>query len=399
MRTGGAGVLQRSVRSLYLHVPFCSHKCHYCDFYSLVDKQDRQQAFTDRLIRELHGLSDPAQGPALRTIFVGGGTPSLLRLDLWRRLIDALDDCFDLSEIRRGEGEFTVECNPESVSPELLGLLRAGGVDRISMGAQSFHRAHLKTLERQHDPATVGAAIRMARDEGFRRLSVDLIFGIPGQSLEDWRRDLDSALALETEHLSCYNLTYEQGTAMTARLQRGEFAPADEDVEVEMYEFTERHLASAGLLRYEVSNYAKPGCESRHNLSYWRQEEWLAAGPSASGHVAGWRWKNVPRLDDYLRESSDGLPDVVDVEPPDASRALRERIWTGLRLREGLDSDATLAEVRAISVRASERLAAVVATNRASGMLTDADGRWALTDRGMLIADGIVVDFMAALDD
>lgn len=398
LRTGGAGALPSSVRSLYVHVPFCSHKCHYCDFYSLVDTQDRQLAFAERLIRELHGLSRHATGSPLRTVFVGGGTPSLLRVELWQRLLSALDSTFDLSAIRRGDGEFTVECNPESVTPILLQVLKAGGVDRISMGAQSFHHAHLKTLERLHNPASVRAAIGMARDSGFQRLSIDLIFGIPGQSLDDWKRDLDTALELETEHLSCYNLTYEQGTAMTARLQRGEFSPADEDLEVEMYEFTERHLASAGFARYEVSNYSKPGCESRHNLAYWRQEDWLAAGPSASGHVAGWRWKNVPRLDDYLRASEDGLPDAIDVESPDAARALRERLWTGLRLSEGLDAKRFLEDVRSVDSSASERLALAVAKSRDAGMLTDGNGRWALTKRGMLIADGIVVDFMSALD-
>ena len=398
LRTGGAGTLRGNVRSLYLHVPFCSHKCHYCDFYSLVDTQDRQEAFVERLIRELHGLSPfAAQGP-LRTVFVGGGTPSLLRMDLWERLLETVADRFDLSEIQQGRGEFTVECNPESVTPELLEALRAGGVDRISMGAQSFHASHLKTLERLHNPATVRPAIQMARDAGFDRLSVDLIFGVPGQTLDEWRSDLDSALALGTEHLSCYNLTYEKGTAMTARLNRGEFSPADEDVEVDMYELTVEHLAAAGLRRYEISNYSKPGCESRHNLAYWRQEEWLAAGPSASGHVAGWRWKNVARLDDYLRASPDGLPEVADAEAPDAARATRERMWTGLRLWEGLDAVSTLEEVRTFDPRAAERLRAAANKARDQGVLDEMDGRWVLNKRGMLVADSIVVDFMAALD-
>ncbi|MBX3380448.1 MAG: radical SAM family heme chaperone HemW [Phycisphaeraceae bacterium] len=398
MRTGGAEAHLRSVRSLYLHVPFCSHKCHYCDFYSLVDTQDRQEVFAERLIRELHGLSRFAAGGPLKTVFVGGGTPSLLRVDLWEALLAEIEGQFDLSAIRAGEGEFTVECNPESVSARLLETLRRGGVDRLSMGAQSFHLQHLKTLERLHNPETVGPAIAMARDAGFERLSVDLIFGIPGQSLDDWCRDLDSALGLGTEHLSCYNLTYEQGTAMTARLQRGDFAPADEDLEVDMYELTVAHLAAAGLRRYEVSNYSKPGQESLHNLAYWRQEEWLAAGPSASGHVAGWRWKNVPRLDDYLRAAPDGLPDVADSEPPDAARALRERMWTGLRLREGLDAARLLHDVRVMEASGVDRLRAAADKAHREGLLEDSGNRWTLTDRGMLIADAIVVDFMAALD-
>lgn len=398
MRTAGAELQQESVRSLYLHVPFCSHKCHYCDFYSLVDTQDRQEAFTQRLIQELHGLAPFAAGTPLGTIFVGGGTPSLLRVPLWKRLLEALTDRFDLSGIRQGRGEFTVECNPESVSPELLDTLRGTGADRISMGAQSFDRAHLKTLDRIHNPESVSRAVAMARSAGFERLSIDLIFGIPGQTLDDWKRDLDSALSLGTEHLSCYNLTYEQGTAMTARLARGEFQPADEDVEVDMYEMTVDHLAAAGFRRYEISNYSKPGREALHNLAYWRQENWLAAGPSASGHVGGWRWKNVARLDDYLRASADGLPEVADAEAPDRARALRERVWTGLRLWEGLDAESTIAAAGQIRDSAARALQDAVHRVREQGLLDDSGGRWVLNKRGMLIADSIVVDLMAALD-
>jgi oxygen-independent coproporphyrinogen-3 oxidase len=225
---------------LYVHVPFCFHKCHYCDFYSLVDNRDRQAAFVERLEHELAAQAPLTQGQPLHTIFFGGGTPSLLRVDLWKRLLAFLNTTFDLSAIHRGVGEFTVECNPETVTPELMATLRAGGVDRISLGAQSFNPAHLKTLERWHDPANVARAIALARDAGIARQSIDLIFGIPGQTLADWTSDLEHAIALQTEHLSCYNLTYEPNTAMTARLKRGEFAAADEDVEVEMYETTLR---------------------------------------------------------------------------------------------------------------------------------------------------------------
>lgn len=398
LRIAGAELQPESVRSLYLHVPFCSHKCHYCDFYSLVDTQDRQEAFTQRLIQELHGLSSFASGTPLRTVFVGGGTPSLLRVPLWKRLLGTLADRFDLSEIRRGEGEFTVECNPESVTPELLEALRSGGVDRISMGAQSFDRTHLKTLDRIHNPESVSRAVGIARSSGIERLSIDLIFGIPGQTLDDWKRDLDSAVALGTEHLSCYNLTYEQGTAMTARLNRGDFKPADEDVEVDMYEMTVDYLATAGFRRYEISNYSKPGREAQHNLAYWRQENWLAAGPSASGHIGGWRWKNITRLDDYLRRSMDGLPDVAEAESPDPARALRERVWTGLRLWEGVDSKSTIAAAEKIRSTASLALRQAVQRVQERGLLDELNGRWVLNKRGMLIADSIVVDLMAALD-
>lgn len=420
------------VRSLYIHIPFCFHKCHYCDFYSIVDKQDRQEAFTARLIAELEALAPWAAGAPLRTIFVGGGTPSLLRPDLWKRLLACLGERFDLGgmktgeergERREGKGEFTVECNPETVSPELMDILAAGGVTRVSIGAQSFRREHLKTLERWHEPENVARAIAMARAAGITRQSVDLIFGIPGQTVADWREDLGHALSLGTEHLSCYDLTYEPGTAMTRRLALGQFTPADEDVEVEMFGVTLDMLRRAGLERYEVSNFARPGCECRHNLAYWRQEQWLAAGPSASAHVAGHRWKNRPRLDDYLSHSDRGFAPITDHEGPDARRALSERIMTGLRLAEGLDAAAILNAAGP----AAERLARVVQGHERRGLIrATAPGgaavdsaplgahgsecgderlmeipgfRWVLTDAGFLHADGIAAELMAAVRD
>jgi oxygen-independent coproporphyrinogen-3 oxidase len=393
-RPGGGGPF--AARSLYLHVPFCFHKCHYCDFYSLVDTRDRQEAFVSRLERELAALAPFAGGLPLKTIFIGGGTPSLLRVDLWRRVLAALGREYDLSVMGRGEGEFTVECNPETVSAELMGVLAAGGVNRVSVGAQSFEARHLKTLERWHDPENVERAVGLAQAAGIPRQSIDLIFGIPGQSLEDWRADLHRALALGTTHLSCYNLTYEPNTAMTARLKRGEFRAADEDLELQMYAATLEMLRAAGLDRYEVSNYATPGDEARHNLAYWRQDPWLAAGPSASGHYAGHRWKNTPRLDDYLEIDDRGFAPIAEHEVPDRRRALRERVMTGLRLREGVEG--VIAEAESLDgPKARASLSRLAARHSASGHLRIVGDRWALSDAGILIADGIAGEFMRAI--
>ncbi|MBL8765257.1 MAG: radical SAM family heme chaperone HemW [Phycisphaerae bacterium] len=390
---GGGGV--GAVRSLYIHVPFCVHKCHYCDFYSFVDTRDQQGAFVERLVRELGALSRHATGP-LRTVFVGGGTPSLLRPELWSRVLAALAERFDLSEIRRGAGEFTVECNPESVTGELLGVLRGGGVDRISMGAQSFDRRHLRTLERRHDPEAVGRALGLAAGAGFERTSIDLIFGIPGQTVEEWSRDLDAALALGTTHLSCYALTYEPNTAMTARMRSGEFARADEDLEADLYELCVARCRGAGLERYEVSNFARGGRESLHNLAYWRQEQWLAAGPSASGQVFtsgspfahGHLWKNVARLGDYLEGGrASGYSPIVDHEGPDAARALRERIMMGIRLAEGISGARTARDAEMVRGGAGERMCRAAAELERDGLMTAGGERWALTDRGFLVAD------------
>lgn len=393
-----------AARSLYLHVPFCFHKCHYCDFYSIVDTQDRQEPFTERLIREIAAIAPCAGGLPLRTIFVGGGTPSLLRPALWSRLLGALRDHLDFSMILAGEGEFTVECNPETVTAELMGLLRAGGVNRVSMGAQSFNDAHLKTLERHHRPQRVGEALALAEAAGIARRSVDLIFAIPGQSLEAWREDLETALALRIEHVSAYNLTYEPKTAMTARMERGEFTPTDEDTEADMFDLAGALTRTAGFARYEVSNYARPGRACRHNLAYWRQEPWLAAGPSASGHLAGHRWKNTPRLDTYLSCDDDGFAAIVDAEGPDPRRALAERLMTGLRLAEGVSASDALRAASALGSREAERLAGVMERYRASGHMgtwndagEESGERWVVTDRGVLIADRIAAEAMAAV--
>ncbi|GAB5495544.1 MAG: radical SAM family heme chaperone HemW [Phycisphaerales bacterium] len=379
-------------KSLYIHIPFCSHKCHYCDFYSFVDSRDRQDAFTRRLIRELASLA-PLAGP-VQTIFVGGGTPSLLKAELWEELLAAIHELYDLTPILKNGGEFSVESNPESISEELLGVLKAGGVNRISMGAQSFNTEHLKTLERLHDPERVPVAVEIVRNAGIERVSVDLIYAIPGQSLQDLEEDLSQALAMPIEHLSCYELTYEPNTAMTKRLGMGEFVRTPEELEIEMFELVGDKTAQAGFERYEVSNYAKPGCECRHNLAYWKQEEWIAAGPSASAHIGGHRYKNVPRLESYLTGDDEGFAKIVDHEPPDAVRLVQERLMTGLRLRDGLDVESLLKVLGAASAN-RVREAALEFENL--GQLERTDDLWRLTPSGVLLADGIAGSLMSVI--
>ncbi|MDP1661737.1 MAG: radical SAM family heme chaperone HemW [Phycisphaerales bacterium] len=407
----------RPVRSLYIHTPFCSHKCHYCDFYSFVDDgkggRDLQEAFVDRLIAELRALAPWARGAPLRTVFIGGGTPSLLRMELWERLLAVIEGEFDLSGIREtgaatvvGDGwglpEFTVECNPESTTAELGAVLKAGGVTRVSMGAQSFVPRHLKTLERTHNPDNVERGLEAVRAAGIGRQSVDLIYAIPGQTLGEWESDLDRALALRTTHLSCYNLTYEPQTQMTARMKRGEFVPVEEELEAAMFEATTRALEAKGLKRYEVSNYAVPageggpGMESRHNLAYWLQEDWLAAGPSASGHIRGVRTKNVGNIRMYLEGEGTSL--LSDHEPADAVRAVRERLMTGVRLARGVEAAELLEMAEQVSPGSGERLARTVAELQGDGLLAHDGARWRVKgERGWLVADWIAKRLMGAV--
>lgn len=390
-------------RALYIHVPFCFHRCHYCDFFSVVDRGSRHEAFVARLERELQALSPWTGGQPLRTIFIGGGTPTLLSVPLWQRLLNTLHEHFDLSLITAAgqgdaeRGEFTVECNPETASKALFAILAEGGVNRLSIGVQSMNPAHLRMLQRWHDPQSVPRAVELAREAGIVRVNLDLIFAIPGQTLAQWDEDLESALALGPTHLSCYALTYEAGTAMTARLARGEFVRVDEETEAAMYEHAVARLRAAGLPRYEVSNFAVPGYESQHNLAYWRCEAYLAAGPSASGLYAGHRWTNAASLDRYLAEDDHGFAPVSEHEPPDPARRLAETIMMGLRLEAGVDAPQILRAAEQLGGGCAERLQGRVRRHVARGHMEDSQGRWRLTDAGFLVADAIVADLFAAV--
>ncbi len=382
-----------ALRGLYLHVPFCFHKCHYCDFYSVVDgpDRDRQAPFTQALIRELDAATDSVVATP-ETLFVGGGTPTLLRENLWCELLTALGDGGWLSSVR----EFTVEANPETIRPELAERLRAGGVNRMSVGAQSFDPDHLKTLERHHDPANVARAVSMARSAGIANVNLDLIFGIPGQTVDDVHRDLDHALALEPNHLSIYGLTYEPNTKLTARRDAGQIAPADESLERAMYEVVLDTLIGQGWDHYEVSNFAHPadtapGTPSpnrcAHNLLYWTNAMWLGCGPGAASHIRSVRWKNQPALDRYINGSP--RPPVTQIERLDDSAHRGERLMLGLRLIDGLSES----EWHELS-RDDHRRQTEWARMEAHGFVEQADGRRRLTRRGLFVADRVIGELM-----
>jgi oxygen-independent coproporphyrinogen-3 oxidase len=333
----------RGVDALYLHVPFCSSKCHYCDFYSLAGHMGEADQFLDALSVELDlsaRLLTPDALPAPETIFIGGGTPTLLEPAQLDRLLTLLT-----SHIRTGRLlEFTVEANPNTFDPARAKVLAAHGVNRISFGAQSFIPSELRTLERDHDPESVPAAFDTARNAGITNLNLDLIFGIPGQTLDSLNHSLDRGLALQPNHISCYSLIYEPNTAMTARLKKGDFAPMDEELELAMFDLVHQRIRDAGLARYEVSNYALPGKECRHNIHYWKAGNWLAFGPSAAAHighsgVGNWRWKNVGSLAHYLDALAGPAPTLpwtaMEHLEPAAFAAEAATFW--LRLAAGLN--------------------------------------------------------------
>lgn len=374
-------------RGLYVHVPFCFHKCHYCDFYSFVDREGRTGEYLARLAHDVTWTLARVEGE-IETVFVGGGTPTLLSAEELRAFT---------AEIRRfplaRNVEWTVEANPETIDLEKAHVLKDAGVNRVSIGAQSFEPRHLKTLERWHDPANVARAAGYLREAGITNFNLDLIFGIPGQTLAEWRSDLARALEIGPEHLSCYGLTYEANTAMTKRLERGEFEPCDDGLEAEMYEATVEMLAAHGFTRYEVSNFARAGRACQHNLVYWRNESWWALGPSASGSIAGTRFKVVPRLGDWLARGAaeDDSAPVVDVEGPDLARNTSEALMLGLRLAEGVSGEL---ERRAIALEPAR--AKVIARAIADGLLERdlAADRLRFTARGMILANEVLVQLV-----
>ena len=369
----------------YVHVPFCFHKCHYCDFYSFVDTKDRQEAFVDRLLVEAGAMAGLVHEP-LQTLFVGGGTPTLLADERLARLLRGLRELLPWAD----GAEWTVEANPETVTASKADVLASCGVTRVSMGAQSFQPGLLRQLERHHEPASVARAMGLLRAAGIARLNIDLIFAIPTSTMAQWRDDLAQALGLAPDHLSCYGLVYEPGTPLRARLEAGGVERLDEELEASMYEHTVAALAEAGYHHYEISNWAKPGQECRHNLLYWEDGEWIALGPSASGHAAGLRWKNVAVLQEWLERGP--WPPVRSVEALDEDGRVGEAFLMGLRLLDGMRHD-RVQSLLGRGARAAKRQAAIEAA-LSRGDMEWSGGLLRFTERGVLTSDSVLRDLL-----
>jgi oxygen-independent coproporphyrinogen III oxidase len=378
-------------QGLYVHVPFCFHKCGYCDFYSITRQTEaRMQLYVELLLREAD-LWLNTNGPEVRpaTVFLGGGTPSLLPLEMMRQLIRGLRDRFDFSKCT----EWTIEVNPATVSLEYCQMLREEGATRLSMGAQSFDPAELVILERHHQPDDVARSIELARLAGIERLNVDLIFAIPGQSMQSWLRSLQMAMELKTEHLSCYALTYEPNTPMAVRKRLGQFESAPENLELEMLHETRRRLGDAGLAAYEISNFSAPGGECRHNLMYWSGGNYVGLGPAAASHVDGWRWKNRPHLGEWERAVAEDQLPATDVETLTPGQRAGELAMLSLRLSRGL----VFAEYAArIGYDAPKIFADAIARYSRQGLILADKTGIRLTDAGIGVADGVAAEFLAA---
>lgn len=318
----------REWATAYVHIPFCARVCPYCDF-AVVEGRDH---LADRYLVALESEIAAAETwRPLGAVFVGGGTPSRFGADRLRRVSRGLADRFGVD----ADAEVTLEANPEDWTSDLAGVLRAAGYNRVSFGGQSFDASVLSYLGRRHTASQLAEAVRTAQDLGFDSVSVDLIFGAPGETIDGWERTVEEAIALSPDHVSCYALTVERGTPLGRSVASGAPAP-DPDLQADQYELADRLLTAAGFVRYEVSNWARPGHPCRYNLSVWAQGEFGAFGNGAHGFRGGERFRNVRRLDAYLERVEAGVSPRVGSEPIRGWEAELDRLFVGLRRTAGV---------------------------------------------------------------
>lgn len=381
-RAGSSG----SPPSLYVHVPFCVVKCGYCDFNSFTAEGEAPlDRFLAALAVEL--ARTPLAAPPL-TVFLGGGTPSYLDPPRLARLFEILARHVDLHAC----AEVTMEANPESISTEKAAIALAAGVRRFSMGAQSFDDRFLRLLDRAHDATRIERAVGELRAAGVDNLSLDLIFALPEQTLAQWEQDLERALVLEPDHLSCYSLTFEPGTRFTRDLRQGKLRASEEDVDAAMFRHTRTRLQAAGFDAYEVSNFAGRGGPCLHNDHYWLQGDYVGVGPGAASHRDGVRWTNLKPLEAWAGALERGLPPVGEAETLGPRQRAAEALWLGLRRRLGVPF-APIAQRTGIDP--GHEFRAVLAEFVGDGLATT-DDALVLTDAGLLVADAIGARILTA---
>ncbi len=384
--------------SLYLHIPFCTAKCGYCDFNSYEHLDHLVPDYTPALCHEIEMWSPAAAAYHVETVFFGGGTPSLTSLADLEAITSAVRAHYRVAS----DAEWTLEANPTELTREHLAGMRALGINRLSMGVQSMHADELELLERAHTPERVEQAVADARAAGFDNLNLDLIFGLIGQPLERWQQTVERVLRLEPEHLSCYALTVEPGTALYYRVQKGQLPEPDPDVAADQYEWTRRRLAAAGYEQYEISNWAKPRRACRHNLVYWRAAPYLGFGAGAHSFFLGQRFADLDAPNRYVdaigraweerrRSGHTSMLQIAGGETPDAPTLIADAMILGLRLLDGVDRAAFAAQW---GVDPHDAFGGALRRHLQLGLLEERDGRIRLTDRGLLLANEVFVDLL-----
>jgi len=367
---------------VYIHVPFCATRCGYCDFntYTPSETESSYEAYLVALEKELE-LAAEKVGRMADTVFVGGGTPSLLGAEGLGRILGKIRNTFGLPT----DAEVTTESNPESTSPAYFEGLKEAGFNRVSLGMQSASTPVLKVLDRQHTPGRAVEAAKEAKRAGFEHVNLDLIYGTPTETDDDVRTSLDAVLSAEVDHVSAYSLIVEDGTAMARKIRKGQLPAPEEDVYADRYEIIADRLESCGFDWYEVSNWAKPGGECRHNLLYWQGGNWWGAGPGAHGYVDRFRYFNVKRPEKYEEMLADGVFPIDGTETISDEEEHFEKIMLGLRLKEGIPREWV-----------GEKARGVVDKHVRGGVLAEEAGRIFATDAGRLLIDGVITDILAA---
>lgn len=363
---------------IYLHFPFCKVKCIYCDFYSIADRDDEIPRFVQALIKEIELCELDASQWIFDTIFIGGGTPSLLEPSHLEMILNALRNNFDLSHV----DEWSLEANPGEAPLEKLQAFRKLGINRLSIGVQSLEPGLLKFLTRIHNVEQVFNTFEHARAAGFDNINCDLIFNIPGQTLDIWQRDVKRIVELKPEHISAYSLTVESGTVLNKLVLQNKVTIPDDDYSAELYTWTQKYLSLAGYIQYEISNWSKPGKECRQNLHYWQIDPYLAFGPSAHGFDGKNRYNNYRGLDRYFQLIESGKLPIENYYPVSQKEMANDLIGFGLRTNRGVQINRIPNKFR------------IQIPEKWSSYLINENGRIRLSEDGFIFADAIVVDLM-----
>ena len=360
---------------IYVHIPFCKSRCIYCGFYSTTRLELRQR-YVDALCREMEARG----GCRADTVYLGGGTPSQLTPDQLRQLFLYINKVYDVS----ADAEITLECNPDDVTPAFAELLSELPVNRVSMGAQTFSDERLRFLRRRHSAVQVPRAVELLRSAGIRNISVDLMYGFPGQTMEEWRADIRNVLELNAEHLSAYSLMYEENTPLYQLLQTGKIQETDEELSREMYYTLIDLLAAAGYEHYEISNFARPGFRSRHNSSYWHDVPYVGLGAAAHSYDGGKRQWNTDDIEAYLEGIEAGTPQTESEEIDEQTR-YNERMMLGLRTCEGVDLRLLSEEQRRYCLQSARKYLE-------QGLLEQQGQQLRLTRKGLFVSDMVMSD-------
>ena len=372
---------------LYIHIPFCRSKCDYCDFYSLSGRAEDMDDYQRALIAHIRQTAPTAASFCVDTVYFGGGTPSIYGD---RRL------CQLLQEIKKHyrvlpDAEITLEGNPDSVDVTLLTDLHRAGFNRLSLGVQSACDEHLRAVHRPHTFAQAQQAVAAARAAGLSNLSLDLIYGLPGQTMADWQDTVEQVLALKPEHLSCYGLKVEENTPLYIRVQQGEVLP-DDDAQADMYLWTVARLDQAGYHQYEISNFARPGMQSRHNLRYWLTRPYLGFGPGAHSDFGAQRFSLIRDLDGYIRGVQNGLSVTDSYQAISHRERAREYLMLRLRTTDGIDPE-EYSRTYSMSFAPLETL---LLHYRQQGWVTQQGGRWRFTPEGFLLSNPLISQLLEA---